>query len=422
MSKIYAKDKREFFFEKLYQFLIDNSKIPHLSFGYLSAIGVEAINKLSTTEPMEIIKNIFLVSKNKSNILTYIAILLILVNTLLKLILKRYFKNKTVDSRLRQIYEKYTDNIFKGHETEGISWGVGQTVLSAPNMRNGWETSDIRFEVDSSLYSFEMLKYLHPSFKSRNLNEEYEKYLKNEFPKKFTTDSDRLMLQEKPVAMTDDNALCIKLKKVKWSQLQFMWTKLLTDEIKKEVIDRVFNNKMIIHPNSFCLHLIVKTSDGKILVTENSTNKDNDYAKSWAVSIGEQIDKEDVKDIDDDCAYYWVKRALNEELCIHEEEFNTKGIHFLSVNLEGDIVNFAFACVVEIFLDSENLISRLCSESRIDNEFKHIEFIEIDDIPKELIKSSREYHPSSKIRMIYTYLNSKGASQLRYQLLKNEYN
>lgn len=57
----------------------------------------------------------------------------------------------------------------------------------------------------------------------------------------------------------------------------------------------------------------------KILITENSTNKDNDYAQSWAVSIREQIDREDVKNLDADCAYNCVKRALSEFV----EEDNT---------------------------------------------------------------------------------------------------
>lgn len=421
MSKIYAKDTKENILEKIYYFLNNNTKIYHLSLGYISAISVESINSIRNEGIVEVFKEIFFISRNFSNVITYLAMLIIIIYIIGKIILKKYFENRTVDSRLRDVYKKYTDGIFIGHETEGISWGAGQTLVSSPNIRDGWKTKDIRFEIDNSLYNLEMLKNFDLSLEERNLTAEYEEYMKEEFWKQYTIDSDRLMLRQRPVAMTDANALCIKLKKIKWSQLQFMWNKVLTDDIRKNAIDKIFADKSINHPNSFCLHLIVKTSDGKILITKNSINKENDYAQSWAVSIGEQIDKEDIKNIDDDCAYYWVKRALNEELCINEGEFNKEGIHYLSINIEGDILNFAFVCVVEIVLDANNLKNRLCTEARIDNEFKHLEFMEIDDIPKELIKSSRTYHPSSKIRMIYAYLNSKGASQLRYQLLKNEY-
>ena len=420
--KIYAKDRIECILEKIYRFINSNKTAYHLAFGYLSNIGVEALDNLSSIGFFETFKNKFYINRGMSNIITYICILIIFIYIFLDIFLKKYFKNKTMDKRLREIYKKHTDKIFDGHETEGVSWGLGQTVMSAPNLRDGWETSQIKFEVDNNLYNFEIFKnYINLPFKNRNLNDEYKQYLEKEFFEKFTTDSDRLMLTNRPTAMTDDNALCIKLKKVKWSQLQFMWNKLLNTEVKKELINDMFIKNRISNPNSFCLHLVVKTSDSKILITKNSSNKENDYAMSWAVSIGEQIDKTDVKNIDDDCAYNWVKRALNEELCIKEEEFDKKGIHFLSINLEGDIVNFAFVCIVEIFLDSENLRDRLYTESRMDNEFKELDFIEIDDIPSELINETRKYHPSSKIRMIYTYLNSKGSYELKCQLLKNEY-
>lgn len=421
MTKTYAKDKRENFFEKLYHLLLRQKWIVHGPLGYCIAVVVEIVNSIPENGIIIAVLDNILIGRKTSNLVFYIAISIIFIYQLSIFFLKRYLKNKTVDNRLRDIYAKYTDKIFIGHETEGLSWGLCQTVMSAPNLREGWKTEAITFEIDNNLFSFQILKKLDPSLNHRDLNTEYIDYLEKEFSKKYKIDSDRLMLQEKPIAMTDHNALCIKLKKVKWSQLQFMWTKLLTEDFKKLSINYLFNNKNIIHPNSLCLHLIVKTSDGKILITENSINKENDYAKSWAVSIGEQIDNEDIKNIDDDCAYYWVKRALNEELCIDEKDFDKKGISFLSLNLEGDLINFALACIVEVFIDSENLKNRLFNESRIDNEFKNIDFIEINDIPKELVNSSREYHPSSKIRMIYTYLFTKGPSQLRYQLLKNEY-
>jgi hypothetical protein len=112
---------------------------------------------------------------------------------------------------------------------------------------------------------------------------------------------------------------------------------------------------------------------------------------------------------------------LYEEICVLEDDFNEGNIHYLSINFEGDIANFAFVCVVKLQIDSQTLSDRLLIEPRIDNEFKNFDFINIDEIPKELINSSRKYHPSSRIRMIYTYLHFKGASQFKYQLLKSEY-
>lgn len=421
MGKIYVKDKMESALETLYVYLNNKKTLRNLATGYLSAIAIESINDLSELSFIDVFKNVFFINERLENVVTYIALFVLTGYILMTKILKRYFKNKTIESRLRRIYEKYTDPIFKGHETEGIGWGLNQTVLSCPNLQNGWGTDLIKFEVDNGLYNFEVLKKYDKALQNRNLEDEYNYYVKDEFSKRFTTDSDRLMLTCRPVALTDDNALCIKLKKVKWSQLQFFWNKILTTDIRKRYIDDFFDAGLIKYPNSFCLHLIVLTNDNKVLLTENSTNKSNDYSKTSAVSIGEQIDKEDIKNIDEDCAYYWVKRALNEELNVKEWDFNRENIHFVAINLEGDIVNYAFVCIAKLQLDSENLTDRLSTDARIDNEFKHIDFIKVDDIPKELINNTRQYHPSSKIRMIYTYLHLKGASQLKNELLKNEY-
>lgn len=421
MSKVFVKDKREAALEKTYRYLKTHKGIQNGAIGYLSAFLVNTLDNLSSASVNDVLKDIFLNYTKIGNIGFYLAAAIIVIRTVMLFFLKKYFKGKTEDRRLRDIYEEYSNSIFDGHETEGISWGWGQTVTSAPDIQKGWATSNIKFEVDTSLYNIQMLRTLDPSFQSRDFQKEYDLYVRDEFPQYYKTDSDRLMLKEKPVSLTDDYALTIKLKRVKWSQLQFFWNQVLTDKIKKICIDKLFYDNMIVQVNSFCLHLIVKTSDGKILITEVSPNKDNDYAKSWAVSIGEQIDMEDVKNLDADCSYAWVKRALYEELSINDDEFQKENIRFLSINLEGNIVNFAFVCVVEIVLDSDDLVNRLHTSSRVDNEFKHLDFMDIDEIPAELIKNRRNYHPSSEIRMLYTYLNTKGSAELRLQLLKEKF-
>ena len=256
----------------------------------------------------------------------------------------------------------------------------------------------------------------------RNLVKEYDHYLNSEFKEKYSTDSDRLMLIERPVSMTDDYKVSIKLKRVKWSQLQFFWNKVIdNDERRKKYIDDFYESNKIHHPNSFCLHLVIITSDDKLLITENSSNKSNDYANTWAFSIGEQIDKEDVKDTQKDCALAWVERALHEELAITNEEYSANEVDFISIDLEGDIVNFAFVCTVKLLINSEEIKNKLCSENRIDNEFKHIDFLNFNDIPMEVIKSERVYHPSSSIRMLYAYLHKQGSADLKINLLKNIY-
>ncbi len=160
------------------------------------------------------------------------------------------------------------------------------------------------------------------------------------------------------------------------------------------------------------------TKEHKLLLTKSSTKKGGDYHSVWALSIGEQLAPEDLNG-DKDIVLNWVERALKEELGISNDDFAPSNVRVMAVNLEGDINNFAIVTIVVLNYDSQQLDAKLKNPLRIDSgEIEEWAFIPCDDIPKELINETRDYHPSTGIRMFYAGLYEFGAPGLNRRLLK----
>lgn len=200
--------------------------------------------------------------------------------------------------------------------------------------------------------------------------------------------------------------------------LQYFWRHVVSSTTRPDLVDMAFDDRVIEFPNTLTLHLVVRTMDSKILLTQVHRLKANDHPNSWACSVGEQIDPSDLEHLSRDCAAVWVARALREELELHESDYDASEVRFLALTLEADIVNFAFVCIATINLTADALQARLHATTRDDNEFAALAFIDVGDIPGELVNPTREYHPSTPIRMIYTFIFLRGQHQLRQSLLR----
>ena len=107
-------------------------------------------------------------------------------------------------------------------------------------------------------------------------------------------------------------------------------------------------------PHSLCLHLVIVTSDEKVVTTTISNNKSNDYSESIAVTLGEQIEDTDflkTTGFYEDFIERWVKRALKEEFGIDGSQYiyitGKDSINVLSFNYEGDIYNISLMVVLK---------------------------------------------------------------------------
>lgn len=344
---------------------------------------------------------------------TLLALLAVGVWWPLRAWLHRRASRRTIDHELFSGFARHTDSSLKGHQLEGIAWGLGQTVLACPRPQLGWKTSEISFTVERYPYDFQALQ---AKMDGRELQGEFETFRTGEFTEQFTRDAERLMITKRPSAFTDNEGVRLAMRYTSWSRLQFFWQRLVSNETRARLVDMAFDDELIEFPNTLTLHLVVQTRDSKILLTQAHRLKANDYPESWACSLGEQLDPSDVANLSRDCAAVWVRRTLQEELSIYDEECDLNQTRFLALTLEADVINYAFICIAPVNLTAETLRARLSVSSREDVEFSDLAFIGVDEIPAELVSPSRKYHPSTPIRMIYTYIYLRGQNQLRQEL------
>jgi len=336
-------------------------------------------------------------------------------------LMKSLVKNLTSikNTELDELFRERLALSLRNHSTKGFGWGENLTVLRAPKT-TWWETKDVIISCEtledytvSQLCTYD-LAVSSSSYGRAQLEKDYNDF-RNDFLKQ-NFDGDKFMLINRPVAFSDSPKVILKLQKTKWSMLQFFWHKMMDENKRKEYINDFFDKETINFPNSFCLHLIVMTSDNKILITENIPTKND--KQGWSITLGEQIAYKDIENGSEDCAAKWVERAMKEELHILPSteggDYDLTDVRFLAVNLEADLPNFAICCIVKLLINHVELKNRLCKHSRIDYEFSRIDFLDLDDddVPKQMLEPSRIYHPSSMIRMAYAYIYCRGIDDL----------
>lgn len=187
-----------------------------------------------------------------------------------------------------------------------------------------------------------------------------------------------------------------------------------------EMARRVFDHEEQFYPNSLCLHLILETQDGKLVGTKISNNKKNDYSRSIAITVGEQITEIDFanKTTDNDqFINQWVKRTLIEEFNFQNEDYekyvDLSSIRVLALSYEGDIYNFALPVFVRLKMDYDGFIAYLNATNKSIEEFTDVlpiteqEALAITRAWKEPELRSK-YHPSSFLRALL-YAAYKGA-------------
>ena len=154
-----------------------------------------------------------------------------------------------------------------------------------------------------------------------------------------------------------------------------------------------------------------------MLITEISNEKSNDYPRTKAVSIGEQVELADFidpRDYQDDFVTQWTRRAVCEEFGLsenqYEQVFDERTLRVLSLDFEMDIYNFALVCTMKMRHDCEEF-KKLVSSTIEQKEISDMQDMDLEEIPKVLMgypKNKGEYHPSSYLRLLMFYLYKNG--------------
>jgi len=324
----------------------------------------------------------------------------------------------------------FTD-LMKAHSEEfahariagGLVWGQNRTLWTAPNIVIGIEPQNVRVvDYKDDLFRFED-KELQLSCKRYENSKEFKdiRALGNDLPRFMLTKYSSNFNKEKPI-------LSLQLRKSSWGQCQFVWhnryhgekhEKQLQKEWTKSIVAEHMNSglKVVNYPNSMCLHLIIETKDGNVVITEISHEKSNDYPTTKAVSIGEQLELSDFldqKEFQEDFVTEWTRRAVCEEFGLSENQYHSvfeeKSLRVLALDFEMDIYNFSLVSVIRLRQTCEQF-KRIVSSTIEQKEISDIQEMKQEDIPAVLMgypKNTKEYHPSSYLRLLLFYLYKNG--------------
>jgi len=377
-----------------------------IAVAFLIGMFVNVFSDPNVNDLQQILNRIFNIHIRLLNVLSWFAVIIILLLPLGRLLLERYSRERSYAIRLAEIYRQKADPSLQLFQRGRITWGLGLTLQSCPDLHRGWSIENIRIQYDSTKYA------LPPE-----LDKSYKYYLETRFRTKQADDRTRLMLIEDPRAFSDAPTLVLRIQETKWNHVRFYQESIMKDlNERTRCIEQVLKIRRINFPNSLCLHLVIVTSDGYLLLTQSSPKVD--YRPNlWQCSIGEQLDLSDLKGPEEKFVLNWVERALWEELGVSTDGFKSENVRVMAVILEGDIVNFALVTLAFLNYTRLELDAIIDKLPRTDYEFQEWDFISWNDIPNQLLKPTRKYHPTTGIRMFYTGLFKFGAPGLNRRLL-----
>lgn len=353
-------------------------------------------------------------------------------------LIKRALTHQKTNREFSNIMEAYTDTEACGTQDKCVgvlSWGQQRTILYSKQILFGWKPDEIIAEYDDAKYQF----------KSGQVLSGFRQFLEKDDNKRIAqlhNNMQRVML----VAVSENfnrekHRIILKMKHTDYLHARYTWC--LTGAGGENGVpqprlkDFLDGREKYVFPNSLCMHLILETADRKVLSTVVSKAKENDYADSYAVTIGEQMNIEDLHkdgvDYDPNFITVWLKRALLEEFGIKDESFadlfEEDSFRILSVDYEGDIYNFSLVCVIKSVYSAEDFCDKV--KSFMDNhEIHKIEPIAVDDIPQLLINKAdgknetslngKTYlcHPSTFLRLLVFYLHKKGLQEGSEKIVK----
>lgn len=361
-------------------------------------------------------------------VLTFKLVPLGLKNQVKKLRESKVFANMMAKYTIKPLMETDTpDKHSQGTNLVNFySWGYDRTLCVCPNLLMGWTYRQIKIEsYDDVAHRYDCKVDLE-----EKLSKTHHKYHQQKFKtdRQKINDMDRWMVTTNFESINKSNpGLYLHLQRTKWNKTKHLWdyySTTMSPEDKKEVLTDLHYPNTRRLPNSFCLHLLVETEKGHLLLAQTSRSKSNDYPATWAATIGEQIESSDFMDgnlLREDFIREWVRRSVVEEFGIEQESYETlvdeSSIRILALTFEGDIYNISLVTVVRFSVSLQDLQDYMASTPVVAREICNFKEIEHEEIPKILLtfnpeNPSKEYHPSTYLRLLLYYIHKKGYAPL----------
>ena len=390
----------------------------------------------------DVLQVIWLQNKPSIRLIWFGAILVIGI-WVISLVMNRITLSQTPTAQFHTIMKEHTCSMLNNVAYPGYSWGYNRNLI-VPRNPSGWKPADIyvngtesRIDID---YVFPSTGAILEGYTQKDYLQYCEKSRKIKAIRQRGDDRERFAayyLKLNSERRADKQKVEIRLLKTTWSQLQFSWdmirrlddhnrpvAKTEKDATIEKLYLKAFERDSLLLINSFCLHLILISQNGNVILSRISRAKSNDYPGTWAATIGEQIEKEDFwneisGDIHPDFVVRWTKRALKEEFDISEEEYTDQGnteleeyvdmdsLRVLSVDMEGDIYNVALTCSVKMRITADELRSIkgvIIDGNEMKKEFKECSLSDMRRILLGYPSNYTAYHPSTYLRLLMYHL------------------
>lgn len=404
------------------------------------------INIITVVDSFSDFVQICLTVTKPAVLIMWILILSTIVVFLLTILIDYLNKNQSPSAEFNDIMINHTDSLLNEMGQNELSWGFNKNIHRSKDP-GGWlpEAFYVSEYEDNVEYQFPIKNDELPDYN----REKYHEFLSSEAMQnciRKRNNKERFSVSFiEPNYNNKDRKVEIKIVKTNWVSLQFSWNyfrrldshnQLVSnahlEEIKKKMGKAFLDNSQVgdFAINSFCLHLILETKDGEVILARISKNKSNDYPATWAATLGEQLEKEDFYDVSSNTTRKnfitrWVRRALLEEFDIsdepkygqdseYDEIVNEKSLRVLSIDMEGDIYNVAITCVVKLRLTFKEFLENkgIWADSEEATELKACTLSEIRSILLNYPSNSEQYHPSTYLRLLMFHLYKSGTSEL----------
>lgn len=352
----------------------------------------------------------------------FMLTVLVVVYYLLLAISGYYTRRQEPVAAFTQLMREHSDEFAHPKLAGGLIWGQNRTLWTAPNILLGIDPANVRL-VEYDPIPFEFVdEELQAEYDAFEMSEEFRltKALGNDLPRFMLTRYGSNFNKTRPT-------LTLNLRKTTWGHCQFIWHRFQGQDNGQEqqvlwrekiVTEHMMSGLRVAnYPNSLCLHLIIETEDGKVLMTVISKEKRYDYPTTKAASIGEQIELADFLDRGDfqeDFVTEWTRRAVCEEFGLSENQydqvFEEKSLRVLSLDFEMDIYNFSLVCTIRMRRNCEEF-KKLVNSTIEQKEISDIEDLPVEDIPDILLgypENEKMYHPSTYLRLLLFYLYKNG--------------
>jgi isopentenyldiphosphate isomerase len=355
-----------------------------------------------------VFNNIFQVKDHPLNYLSWISIGILMFLPVVEWLLDYHSRKRSFESAFHALLKSKISADLWPFSDGRIAIGSALTIQQTPDLLEGWSIENVELKYDCK--EFTLPKKLEASFKAY--------YDENYLAKGFVDDGVKYMLINNPTSFTDSKSLVLELQKCRYSQVQFYKDVVSVNE-RDNYIQSVLHDLSVSFPHSLCLHLVLVTSDNKILITRRA-GKVRYSPHTWSVSMEEQLDKDDFKDGNNKVMHRWLKRLLLEETGVEEENVNISNFKLLSVFLESEIMNCSLCGIVKLDLHSEILDKILKVKPKSDQEFSAWDFLSCNQLKSEFLIPTKELHPTSNYRMYFTLLQKYGSHKIFKELLNIE--